>query len=86
MLERLCLEAFLQVVLDSLWSRSWTSINRGIVKIINNYEYTFCDISHICDRIWENKPVSEKNKFLFIALLPLTLPPSKFEANSKLHL
>ena len=27
---------------------------------------------HICDRICENQPVSEKNKFFFIALLPFT--------------
>ena len=40
----------------------------------------------ICDRVWENQPVSEKNKFLFCCLLRRAkMPPSKFKANPTLR-
>ena len=51
--------------------------------------YSVLDIL-ICDCIWENQLVSEKNKILFNAffnlLHPANMPPSKFEANLTLLL
>ena len=48
------------------------------------------NIIFICDRIWENQLVSEKNKNLFLLLCYLLrrakMPPSKFEANPTLRL
>ena len=51
--------------------------------------YGNCPREDKCDRTWENQPVSEKNKFLFLLLWCLLrrakMPPSKFEANPTLR-
>ena len=51
--------------------------------------YGNCPSEDKCDRIWENQPDSEKNKFLFLLFWSLLrrakMPPSKFEANPTLR-
>ena len=42
------------------------------IILLKNNNSTIAKFNGICDRIWENQPVSEKKNFFFVALLPFT--------------
>ena len=51
---------------------------------IGNY-VDFSKAGHICDRNWENRPVTEKKNYFYLLHQP-KMSPSKFEGNPMIRL